>query len=64
MDKSAIIKDIDELNDLYCIDCPIKKELRQTRGKAGAHRFCVEQCSVGEQLQFLGRELLKIHNKY
>lgn len=63
MDKS-IIKDIDELNDTYCIDCPIKKELRQSRGKSRAHRFCIEQCSVGEQLQFLGRELLKIHNRH
>lgn len=47
MNKSAVIKDIDELIDTFCIDCPIKKELRQTRGKAGAHRFCIEQCSVG-----------------
>ncbi|MFC5559210.1 zinc-finger domain-containing protein [Ureibacillus thermophilus] len=63
MNKSAVIKDIDELIDTYCIDCPIKRDLRQTRGKAGAHRFCIEQCSIGEQLQFLGNELLKIQEK-
>lgn len=62
MDKSAVIKDIDELIDTYCIDCPIKKALRHTRGKTGAHRFCIEECSVGEQLQFLGKELLKLQD--
>lgn len=63
MSKEAVIKDIDELMDTYCIDCPIKKELRQLRGKSGAHRFCIEQCSVGEQLQFLGNELMKFQEK-
>lgn len=57
------MKDIDELIDTFCIDCLIKKELRQLRGKSGAHRFCIEQCTVGEQLQFLGNELMKFQEK-
>lgn len=60
MDKNTVIKDIDELTDTYCADCPIKKVLRSSRGKSGAHRFCIEMCSVGEKLQFLGNELMKI----
>lgn len=63
MKKNVVMKDIDELIDTFCIDCPIKKELRQLRGKSGAHRFCIEQCTVGEQLQFLGNELMKIQEK-
>lgn len=63
MNKSTVIKDIDELNDIYCKDCPVKSELRKNRGKSGAHRFCIEQCSVGEQLQFLGNELMKIYER-
>ncbi|NLY81003.1 MAG: zinc-finger domain-containing protein, partial [Lysinibacillus sp.] len=46
MKKNVVMKDIDELIDTFCIDCPIKKELRQLRGKSGAHRFCIEQCTV------------------
>lgn len=57
------MKDIDEIIDTFCIDCPIKKELRQERGKSGAHRFCIEHCTVGEQLQFLGNELMKFQEK-
>jgi len=63
VNKNTVIKDIDELTDTYCNDCPIKGDLRKNRGKTGAHRFCIEQCSVGEQLQFLGQELLKIYEK-
>ncbi|MCP1144349.1 zinc-finger domain-containing protein [Lysinibacillus endophyticus] len=63
MNKSTVIKDIDELTDTYCNDCPIKKDLRNKIGKSNAHRFCIEQCSVGEKLQFLGQELMKIYEK-
>ncbi|MBM7607533.1 zinc-finger domain-containing protein [Ureibacillus composti] len=63
MNKNAVIKDIDELTDTYCTDCPIKKVLRSNRGKSGAHRFCIESCSIGEKLQFLGNELMKMHER-
>lgn len=63
MNKITVMKDIDELTDTYCNDCPIRKDLREARGKSGAHRFCIEQCTVGEQLQFLGQELLKIYER-
>ncbi|HWL23996.1 MAG TPA: zinc-finger domain-containing protein [Ureibacillus sp.] len=63
MNKNTVIKDIDEITDTYCNDCPIKRELRGSRGKSGAHRFCIEQCSVGAQLRFLGNELMKIYEK-
>ena len=60
MDKVSVMKEIDELTDTYCTDCLVIRDLRKKRGKTGAHRFCIEQCTVGEQLQFLGKELLKI----
>ena len=60
MNKVSVMKEIDELTDTYCTDCLVIRDLRKKRGKTGAHRFCIEQCTVGEQLQFLGKELLKI----
>ena len=60
MDKVAVMKDIDELTDVYCTDCLVIKELRKTRGKTNAHQFCIQRCTVGEQLQFLGQELMKV----
>ena len=60
MNKISVMKDIDELTDMYCQDCLVIRELRQTRGKSNAHKFCIESCTVGEQLQFLGQELMKV----
>lgn len=60
MNKVSVMKEIDELTDVYCTDCLVLRDFRKTRGKTGAHRFCIEQCTVGEQLQFLGEELLKV----
>lgn len=63
MDKSAIIKDIDELMEMYCKDCLVIRDLRKERGKSKAHQFCIEHCTVGEQLQFLGNELIKYNER-
>ncbi|WP_413362417.1 zinc-finger domain-containing protein [Lysinibacillus sp. 3P01SB] len=60
MNKVSVMKEIDELTDVYCTDCLVLRDLRKTRGKTGAHRFCIEQCTVGEQLKFLGEELMKV----
>ena len=63
MNKTDVMKDIDELMDMYCADCLVIQDLRKQRGKHGAHRFCIESCSVGEQLQFLGKEIMKVSQK-
>lgn len=63
MIKTYVMKDIDELTDMYCVDCLVIRDLRKKRGKQGAHRFCIESCTVGEQLQFLGQEMMKISDK-
>ena len=60
MNKVSVMKEIDQLTDTYCTECLVIRDLRKKRGKTGAHRFCIEQCTVGEQLQFLGKELLKV----
>lgn len=57
------MKDIDQLTDTYCVDCLVIRDLRKVRGKQGAHRFCIESCTVGEQLQFLGQEIMKVREK-
>lgn len=63
MDKVTVIKEIDEIVENYCEGCFVKNQLRKDRGKSGAHRFCIESCTVGEQLHFLGEELLKVYTK-
>ena len=60
MKKTSVITEIDELLDLYCEGCLVKKHLTQERGKTEAHKFCIEECTVGEQLRFLGSEMNKL----
>ncbi len=60
LNKIDLIQDIDELIDRYCEGCFLKKQLREERGKSGAHKFCITGCTVGEQLKFLGTELNKL----
>lgn len=60
MNKTSVIHDINELLDTYCEGCYVKKQLVKERGKTGAHQFCISQCTIGEQLQFLGQEINKL----
>lgn len=62
MNKQIVIS-IDELLETYCEGCLIKNELRQKGGKTAAHRFCIDTCTVGDQLKFLGTELIKVKTK-
>lgn len=63
MNKATVMSSIDEMMDMYCNECLVIKELRKTRGKQSAHKFCIEQCTVGEHLQFLGKELMKLEDE-
>jgi len=60
MDKTIIIEEIDSVMDTFCKDCFLKNQLTKDKGKASSHRFCIEGCTVGDQLKFLGSQL----NKY
>ncbi|MBU9674786.1 zinc-finger domain-containing protein [Planococcus sp. CP5-4] len=60
MKKVSIINEIDEILNTYCEGCFVKAQLRKDEGKTAAHRFCISECTVGTQLQFLGQELNKI----
>ena len=59
MKKVSIINEIDEMLNTYCEGCFVKAQLRKDEGKTAAHRFCISNCTIGTQLQFLGNELNK-----
>ncbi|HSP22446.1 MAG TPA: zinc-finger domain-containing protein [Planococcus sp. (in: firmicutes)] len=60
MDKLSIINEIDGMMEDFCEGCFVRKQIRKEQGKTAAHRFCISNCSVGSQLQFLGNELNKV----
>ncbi|WP_033542449.1 zinc-finger domain-containing protein [Planococcus sp. CAU13] len=59
MNKLSIMNEIDEMLDTYCDGCFVRSQIRKDDGKTAAHRFCISNCTIGTQLQFLGNELNK-----
>lgn len=57
--RLKIMNEIDEVMDRYCNDCLLKRTLNKERGKTAAHRFCINECTIGDQLKFLGNEMNK-----
>lgn len=49
---------VNDLLDTYCTDCFLRKYLRRTYGKNHAQRFCIQQCSVGDELKTYGNMLI------
>lgn len=59
MDKLHVMNEIDEILNTYCEGCFLKKHFTKENSKTVAHKYCITQCTVGEHLQYLGRELNK-----
>ncbi|MFS0614775.1 zinc-finger domain-containing protein [Lederbergia ruris] len=59
MQRIELLNEMDQVLDTYCKDCFLKSHFRQTYGKNYAHRFCIQNCTVGQELQKLGHTLMK-----
>lgn len=59
VNRIEIMNEIDEVMDRYCHGCLLKQALNTERGKTAAHRFCISECTIGDQLRFLGNEMNK-----
>ncbi|PPA71213.1 zinc-finger domain-containing protein [Jeotgalibacillus proteolyticus] len=57
MERKKVINEVEELVNTYCRECMVKKQLRLERGKTRAHRFCIKECTVGEQIINYGKYL-------
>ncbi len=57
MKRKQVVEKVDELIDTYCSECFLKSHFRKEHGKTYAHRFCIEQCTVGEKIRYIGEKL-------
>ncbi|MCM2604946.1 zinc-finger domain-containing protein [Rossellomorea marisflavi] len=57
MDRKQLIDKVDELSDAYCKGCLLKAHFRKEYGKTHAHRFCIEECTVGREIRRYGERL-------
>ncbi len=55
--KKRMYKQVDHLLSTYCQGCFLHKQLAADHGRRYAHRFCITQCTVGEQLRRMGNQL-------
>ncbi|MBO8177416.1 zinc-finger domain-containing protein [Aeribacillus pallidus] len=57
MKRKEVIAQVDELLTMYCDGCWLKAHFRKEFGKTFAHKFCIQQCTVGEKIKKIGRKL-------
>ncbi|WP_100331356.1 zinc-finger domain-containing protein [Bacillus xiapuensis] len=57
MKRKQVFDQVENLLQTYCQGCLLKATFRKEYGKAYAHKFCITQCTVGEQLKKCGEQL-------
>ena len=55
--KKEAYKQVDFLLSTYCEGCFLHKQIVKDLGRTHAHRFCINQCTVGESLKQIGTSL-------
>ena len=63
MKRKEIFCRMEELMDTYCTDCFLYKYHRSEKGRNFAHRFCITECTVGEQIKRYGKKLLQFKGR-
>ncbi|QQZ11086.1 zinc-finger domain-containing protein [Heyndrickxia vini] len=63
MERSKLLLEINGILSTYCGDCLVKSTLRKEYNKTYAHQFCIQKCTVGEQLKELGKQLAYSHKR-
>ncbi|MCR2820179.1 zinc-finger domain-containing protein [Lederbergia panacisoli] len=57
MKRSKVFNEIDELITSYCEGCFLHLHFKKEFSKTYAHKFCINQCTVGQKLQEKGNIL-------
>lgn len=57
MNKQELFENIKSILDHYCEGCFLHKHLKKEYGRRTAHRFCILNCTIGENLKELGGKL-------
>ncbi|MBA9027743.1 MULTISPECIES: zinc-finger domain-containing protein [Bacillaceae] len=58
MKRNELYNDVQEILEHQCKGCFVHKQFKKEKGRRFAHKFCISQCTVGEQLRKVGNKLL------
>ena len=56
MNRKKVYEELEEILTV-CEGCFLQKHFRKQNGRTFAHQFCLSECTVGERLKQLGKEL-------
>ena len=57
--RKEILSEVEALLSTYCNGCFLKSHHKNEKGKRFAHKFCITECTVGEQIKKCGTKLKK-----
>ena len=57
MSRKEILAEVENLLSTYCNGCFLKKHHKHEKGKRFAHKFCITECTVGNQIKTCGNKL-------
>ena len=57
--RQSVLNEVERTLEQYCSGCFLYSHNRKERGRAGAHKFCLSSCTVGEKLRQFGEQLKK-----
>lgn len=57
LNRKALFTEVEDIISTYCEGCFLHKHMKEEKGRRRAHRFCITQCTIGEQLKTIGKEL-------
>lgn len=55
--RTANLEELDHLLKTYCDGCFVFSTFKKENGRRSAHRFCINKCTVGLQIQKIGERL-------
>ena len=68
MNRKQIIHGIRKLEITHCEKCKTRLEIVKTQSDKKAHRYCIEQCEIGEAIQqygkLLGCQFEEVHKRW
>ncbi|MGE8077824.1 zinc-finger domain-containing protein [Peribacillus loiseleuriae] len=59
MSRNELYNEVQEILEFQCKGCFVHNQFKKEKGRRFAHKFCISQCTIGEQLRKVGNKLVK-----
>ncbi|WP_374049772.1 zinc-finger domain-containing protein [Neobacillus sp. PS3-34] len=56
-ERKELLANMEYVMGYYCEGCFLHKQIKKEGGRRRAHRFCINECTVGDKLKEFGGKL-------